>query len=767
MAKLSLCMIVKEKSDDLVRALDSLYDYVDEIVIATQDKSWVVSGSHAGPKWKVYHYDWPNDFAKARNDNFAKATGDYILWIDADDTVTNPEALPEIIKDMEKNNVDWCSLAYNYMRDEFGNIVMRHWKPRIMKKGSGKWEKTVHENWVPEREVTQIFDERVVIEHHIEDYEKHNLESGERNLKILLAEFNENPTNPDPRTLFYIGNTLMGLKKFEEAVPFYRDHITKCGWPEEKYYSLHYMSKCLSYVGEYDAAIEVGLEAIKLFPHWSLAYFDLGEYYSAKQDYPKVIEWIKSGMEKERPDAKEYFMDDTEYVLLPLGRLADAYMELHDFDRAWNVVQTLQKTYPNDGRVKEQAKLMKEIREGEQFVKEFIHVAGVIANKSRILGAKLFECLPTGLDADIRIQDSRRTLVPPKNWSSTSIVIYCGQGNGAEWAPPSIATGLGGSENAVVYLSKELAKLGYEVTVYNKCGAMRGIYDKVAYEPYYAFNDRDNFNILVGWRMPGLFNLDLIAKKKIVWMHDLSYPQFWNPKSIESVDKVVFLSEHHRSTAPEIPDEKVFISNNGIPPVILKKPKRDPRKIIYASSYDRGLELILERWMKIRKAVPDATLSVFYGWDNFLRDFEHVPDRMAWKAKMDKLMEQDGITHLGRIGHGKVQEEMETAGIWLYPAHFQETNCIVAQQAMAFGAIPVVAGYGALKETVKYGVVVPTGDFEMFNMPPELADKIIDEAIDMLHDVTRQGEIAKEMQPWAAENLTWEKTARHWAKELL
>jgi hypothetical protein len=45
--------------------------------------------------------------------------------------------------------------------------------------------------------------------------------------------------------------------------------------------------------------------------------------------------------------------------------------------------------------------------------------------------------------------------------------------------------GLGGSESAVILLSKELAKIGFDVTVYNNCkdgsNSKPGIYDKVRY----------------------------------------------------------------------------------------------------------------------------------------------------------------------------------------------------------------------------------------------------------------------------------------------
>jgi FkbM family methyltransferase len=102
---------------------------------------------------------------------------------------------------------------------------------------------------------------------------------------------------------------------------------------------------------------------------------------------------------------------------------------------------------------------------------------------------------------------------------------------------------------------------------------------------------------------------------------------------------------------------------------------RNPHRIIYGSSYDRGLEHLLKMWPDIRKEVPDAELRVFYGWNLFDLGYSDNPERMAWKEKINGLMNQPGITHLGRISHEMVTLENKEAGIWAYPTHFGEISC--------------------------------------------------------------------------------------------
>lgn len=186
---------------------------------------------------------------------------------------------------------------------------------------------------------------------------------------------------------------------------------------------------------------------------------------------------------------------------------------------------------------------------------------------------------------------------------------------------------------------------------------------------------------------------------------------------------------------------------------------RDPYKVIYTSSYDRGLEHLLAMWPDVKKEVPEATLEIFYGWDLFSRFYGDNPERMSWKARMDKMMEAEGITHHGRVSQPQILQEMGKAGIWAYPTHFGEISCISAMKAQACGAVPVVVNYGALKTTVQYGVKV---DGDIYDRETKEAFK--SELIALLKDHERQAEIRLPMVKWARKNLTWTKVAESWSE---
>jgi hypothetical protein len=79
-------------------------------------------------------------------------------------------------------------------------------------------------------------------------------------------------------------------------------------------------------------------------------------------------------------------------------------------------------------------------------------------------------------------------------------------------------------------------------------------------------------------------------------------------------------------------------------------------------------------WKDIKKEIPDATLDIYYGWKLFQSFYANNPERMKWKANMEKLMQQDGITEHGRVSKSELIKAQKECGIWAYPTHFCVTG---------------------------------------------------------------------------------------------
>jgi tetratricopeptide (TPR) repeat protein len=113
--KLSLCMIVKNEAATLAKCLNSVTGVVDEMIIldtGSSDRTPDIAEEFGA---KVYHFQWCNDFSAARNAALKYVTGDWVLVLDADETLT-PNIVPQIKSVMENEEY----LLINLVRQEVG-----------------------------------------------------------------------------------------------------------------------------------------------------------------------------------------------------------------------------------------------------------------------------------------------------------------------------------------------------------------------------------------------------------------------------------------------------------------------------------------------------------------------------------------------------------------------------------------------------------------------------------------------------------------------
>ncbi len=113
--KISLCAIVKNEESTLSKCLSSAKKFVNEIVIldtGSTDKTVQIAQGYGA---KVHHFEWCNDFSAARNEALKYVTGDWILVLDADETLT-PEIIPQLREAIQREEY----LLINLVRDEIG-----------------------------------------------------------------------------------------------------------------------------------------------------------------------------------------------------------------------------------------------------------------------------------------------------------------------------------------------------------------------------------------------------------------------------------------------------------------------------------------------------------------------------------------------------------------------------------------------------------------------------------------------------------------------
>lgn len=344
------------------------------------------------------------------------------------------------------------------------------------------------------------------------------------------------------------------------------------------------------------------------------------------------------------------------------------------------------------------------------------------------------------------------------------LAIYCGN-TPEPWGPDALLRGCGGSEEAVLNVVKRFKKLGWQISVFNSTDF--NVYDGVQWLRPDELDPNDYYDIFISWRNAQLLNFnDLVnAGKRYIWMHDVPFKNFFNEKSVQNADGIFVLSEYHKSLLPEYAKKKAIITANGIDLDMLKnvKPANKPYKMVWTSSYLRGLESFLKAWPRIKKAVPKAEFHIMYGWET--TDAAHNDEGYyTWRDAMNKFMKQDGIFHYGRVSQEQALKIMADSGIFPYLTLFPEISCISVMKAQAVGAIPYTTDVAALKETNKSGIkLTPKIDGDQGYESYKNYDEHIDGLIDLLKDENKQNELRQECLK-AGKSFNWNTVVQDWSK---
>lgn len=287
------------------------------------------------------------------------------------------------------------------------------------------------------------------------------------------------------------------------------------------------------------------------------------------------------------------------------------------------------------------------------------------------------------------------------------------------WLPESIdETGIGGSETCVVNAARCLAQIGWNVEVFATEDRHPNFRDGVTYYHHAAFDPNEPCDVLFVVRKPELFDYDLNARIKVLYLHDATYGepgsmQYPSPERVDRMDRIFVLSQWHKDTMqeqyPHIPDEKFFVTTNGIDIRRFDRGMRghvrkDPKRFVYSSSGDRGLEVLLSMWPLIYKCDPDYRLHLYYGFETWKRIASARGDQQALDRMENvvRMSQHPGIVTHGRVGQARLAEEMAASNLWLYPTWFTETSCITAMEAMASGVRGITTPLAALVETATY-----------------------------------------------------------------
>ena len=524
-------------------------------------------------------------FDEARNFNKAQIPKEYgwLVWIDSDDFFRGGQNLKNLAMIGLQQNVGAFYFKYLYQTeyDEEPNgirikhIIIEHLRERLVRNSDDyKWISPIHETLIEQRPTvkTDNYDCEVV---HLSTHED-RMRSLTRNLKNLeLAIYKTD--GKDPRHLYYLAKAFFDLGtedydiKAEKLIKRYLlgdekgEH--RSGWPEERSQAREYLAEIHKRRGRLDQAITECLEAMREQPEIPSIYLNLASCYMIKGEWERALYWVRFA--STIPEHKTTLISnprDTQGRTLEI--IYNSCLNLNKIDEAWAAAEKMKDLFPDHDNVKNAWNFTNALRNERDLSVNTVKLVEELKKTGETFKIQqLLRSLPATIEGNPYISGLNNQYNPPRVWEDREIAIYCGMGF-TDWGPNIMKDPknnfVGGSEEAVILMSEALAKKGWKVTVYNTPGTDEGEHNGVKWEPFYKFNRRDEFNILIGWRDIRFFDTDFKAKKRYLWCHDIQNPQEYTPERVDRINKVFFLSKWHRDNIPSLLEEKVLITSNGI-----------------------------------------------------------------------------------------------------------------------------------------------------------------------------------------------------------
>lgn len=265
---------------------------------------------------------------------------------------------------------------------------------------------------------------------------------------------------------------------------------------------------------------------------------------------------------------------------------------------------------------------------------------------------------------------------------------------------------LGGTEIAIIKLSREMVKFGYKVVVSGQI-KNSGLINGVEWIPTTELHKK-HFNkfdyIISASYIHFLKEFKYYSAKKIFWAHNTHHHAWFNgielkdaDELVKQVDHTICLTNWHKnqwSNKYGVPLDKISVIGNAIDPSsFYGNPEKIKGKFIYSSAHERGLSGLLKNWPKIKAIIPHATLDVYSP------GYTHATGKYAFDQLVD-------VNDCGSVDQTTLHNAMLRSEYWCYITDYEETYCITALEMQYAKVLPIVTSVAALTETVNSGVIL-------------------------------------------------------------
>lgn len=271
--KLSLCMIVRDNARTLDLCLSSIAPHVDEMIVVdtgSLDETPEIARRYGA---QVFHFPWIDDFSAARNESLKHATGEWLFWMDSDDTIdeANGRKLRELAYSASPGDCLGYVVQVHCPGPENGHArevtVVDHVK-LIRNNPALRFEHRIHEQIlgaIRKLGGQVAWTDTYVVHSGSEHSPEAKQRKYERDLRLLELDLQDHPDHPF--VLFNLGMTYDDMGSHDEAVKW----LTRClqvSHIEESHVRKAFalLSNSLSEMGDILEALSVCRQGIAHFP---------------------------------------------------------------------------------------------------------------------------------------------------------------------------------------------------------------------------------------------------------------------------------------------------------------------------------------------------------------------------------------------------------------------------------------------------------------------------------------------------------------------
>ncbi|NES82668.1 MAG: tetratricopeptide repeat protein [Moorea sp. SIO2B7] len=370
-------MIVKNEEASLPRCLTSVKDVVEEMVIldtGSTDKTMEIAQEFGA---RIYHFQWCNDFAAARNEALKYVQGEWVLVLDGDEVLTS-EIVPHMQQAMEGDN----NLVINLVRHEIEalqspySLVSRLFRNHPKVKFSRPYHSMVddsvaqllqqeshwrvvsltpvailHYGYQPEAIASlnksiraQQAMEGYLASHPNDPYTCSKLapiyiKEGQvkKGIKLLKSGLKSNLATPGVlfELQYHLGNVYARQQNLDQAAVHYQKAINQPILPQLKLGAYNNLGNLLMAAGDLQSAKQAYETVLKIDPNFALGYYNLGMTLKAQGNFVEAITSYQEAIKLNHNYAFAY--QNLGVVLLKIGNVLES---LEAFKKAISLHQT-------------------------------------------------------------------------------------------------------------------------------------------------------------------------------------------------------------------------------------------------------------------------------------------------------------------------------------------------------------------------------------------------------------------------------------------